>query len=466
MLTTVGFFNCLFGQNQTDTYSPILPETELPFTVSIEQADFSLPNGTHSGAFAVYHDKWVFIAGRTNGLHGFADNNDNFPPQLQNTTVYVVDYKNKVTKSRSLYDPASGLTQTQIDLLSVTSPQYYQKDHKLYITGGYGVDTYTGLFSTKDVLTSVDVPGLIHWVTHQDCDKPLSCHIKQISNPLFQVTGGYMCQFRHHPTLLIFGQNFTGFYYDGSNGDYTQQIRRFHIIDKGDDLAVEILSSIPEIPDPNYRRRDLNVMEAVKHGHGKTELELIALSGVFTLDTGIWTVPVEISVKGKPYMADPSSPKVFKQGMNNYISSALSLYSRKHEDMYMTILGGLTYEYFQNGELMSDSEIPFTNEVTTIKRDCHGNYQQYLVQAEFPQIFSTQSNPGNQLLFGAAAYFIPSDHVELYENGVIKLDEIHKRTVVGYVVGGIQSTVPNTTTITDSAASPYIFKVIVTPQSN
>ena len=35
--------------------------------------------------------------------------------------------------------------------------------------------------------------------------------------------------------------------------------------------------------------------------------------------------------------------------------------------------------------------------------------------------------------------------------------------VVGYIVGGIQSTLPNTNVESDSAASPYIFTVTLVP---
>ena len=110
--------------NQTDELSPILPATGLPFRITIEQASFQLPVGIHSGVVGVYNGLWVFIAGRTNGLHGFSA--DPFPPDAQNTTIYVVDPNTGLASSRSLTDPSSGLTQQQIDTLSVTSPQSYQ----------------------------------------------------------------------------------------------------------------------------------------------------------------------------------------------------------------------------------------------------------------------------------------------------------------------------------------------------
>src|ERR1700722_2401775 len=185
-------FSKMVMANQTSTLSPILPPDSLPFTITIEQATFSLPNGIHSGASAIYKGKWLFLAGRTNGLHGFANDTHNFPPQKQNTVVYVVDLQKQTTFSRALDDPTSGLSQEQIDQLSVTSPQSFQNGKTLYVSGGYGVDTATGLFNTKTTLTAIDIPGLIKWVINPSKGISAVRHIRQTSHPLLQVTGGYM----------------------------------------------------------------------------------------------------------------------------------------------------------------------------------------------------------------------------------------------------------------------------------
>src|SRR5580700_8486850 len=82
----------LFGDdNQTATVSPISSQKHVPFDVQIQLADFSLPNGVQSYAWGTYEGKWLLITGRTNGLHSFENNDDNFPPQMQNKAVFVVD---------------------------------------------------------------------------------------------------------------------------------------------------------------------------------------------------------------------------------------------------------------------------------------------------------------------------------------------------------------------------------------
>lgn len=442
--------------NQTETTTPILPQNTLPFTISIEQASFSLPTGLHSGALAIYKDKWLFIAGRTNGLHGFNSDNNNFPPSQQNSIVYVVDPEKHKVYSRSLADPSSGLTQEQIDQLSVTSPQFFQKGKKLYISGGYGIDTATGLFNTKPVLTAIDIPKLINWVIHPSSENSAAKSIQQTSDPLLQVTGGYMAAAnRGLSTLLIFGQNFTGFYTPDSDGDYTQQVRRFKIIDKKKNLHIEPLSM--QNPDPNFRRRDLNVVPVILNN----QPAFAALSGVFTLDGGAWTVPVTIQSDGTAQMADPSNPNTFKQGMNNYISATVGLFSCKTRNMYILSFGGISYGFFDGGSFHVDPDLPFINEVTTIKIDKRGHFSQYLMNDQFPTILSTGSHPGNPLLFGASAMFIPSKHVSTYKNGVVNLDKIKDSILLGYIVGGIMSTLPETQTISDSTASPYIFRVML-----
>src|SRR5579862_2781290 len=92
--------------NQTNTLSTVYPSNQLPFQVVIQQANFTLPVGIHSGVFGTYQGLWVFIAGRINGLHGFNPSN-NFPADSQNTSIYVVNPNTGQVMSRSLYDSSS-----------------------------------------------------------------------------------------------------------------------------------------------------------------------------------------------------------------------------------------------------------------------------------------------------------------------------------------------------------------------
>lgn len=455
-------FSTLTAANQTETVSPIASNDPIPFDISIELADFTLPNGLHSYAQAIYNGKWLILAGRTNGLHGFNDDTNNFPPSAQNLLVYVIDPLHGTVSTKSLLDPSAHLSAKVVDALSATSTQSFQSGNTLYVVGGYGIDSESGDFSTKSTLTAIDIPGLIHWVVKPGNNETAKKHIRQISHPLLQVTGGYLTRVdAHSPFLLIFGQNFIGYYFDGGNGDYTNQVRRFRIIDDGSKLAVAFLKS--EEPKPFYRRRDLNICPIIQRHHGHLESSYIALSGVFTLSGGAWTVPVFIAADGKSSMPNPDDPATFKQGMNNYFSATVELYSKNDDLMYIILPGGITYLTSPTGP--ADSELPFTNLVTTLKIDHQRNIQQCLMDGTYPTIPSTFSNPGNPLLFGAGASFFPADHMPLFSNGVFSLDELQNGpTVIGYIVGGIASTLPNTTTQADSGASPYVFRVILSPK--
>lgn len=450
------------ADNQTADLSPIYPASGLPFRITIEQANFELPEGLHSGMVGVYQGLWVFIGGRINGMHGFNNDDFNFPIDAQNTSIFVVDPSTGTTISRSLNDPSSGLSQQQIDTLSVTSPQGYQESHTLYMTGGYGIDTSTGTFTTKPVLTAFNLPGIVQWVMHPE-NKALSvrANMNQLYDPTFQIAGGEMLKLGN-VTQLVFGQNFTGPYTDGSNGIYSEQVRRFRI-QSTKPLSVQFLPAKPAIPNPNFRRRDLNVVPVIFNN--QNEQGLIAYSGVFTPgnDPGVWTVPVTIRESGDPQMADPNSSTTFKQGMNQYVSAIAGLYSKKYESMYNIVFGGMSYEYYSNGVLQTSSEIPFLNQVTTIKMDKNGHFTQYLMDSEYPVIISTQVNPGNVLYFGAGANFMVHPKIKHYANTVMNLDSIRVPTVIGYIVGGIQSTLQNTNTMVDSSASAYVFKVTLIP---
>jgi hypothetical protein len=48
----------------------------MPFSIQIEQAGFSLPSGLQSYVLGMDSGKWLLMAGRINGLHGFNPNGD------------------------------------------------------------------------------------------------------------------------------------------------------------------------------------------------------------------------------------------------------------------------------------------------------------------------------------------------------------------------------------------------------
>lgn len=468
---------CLYGQNQTSYVTLPLREDSLPFRLSIQQASFSLPVGLQAFAAGRYKQEWLLLSGRTFGLHGFAG--DTFPVSSQNTVAYVVNLSTGSIVSRSLTDHASKLSQEQIDQLSVTNALFFQGDgaNTLYMVGGYGFNTATQKYETKSVLTAIDIPEFIKWVKRKPKSKSAAKCLRQVSHPLLQVTGGVLHQANpHQPYLLGFGQNFIGRYVDTtSNGIYTYQIRPFQVIDTGKKLSVQPYLQPARIS--TYRRRDLNIVPVIKKKGPSMDQSYVALGGVFTpgINFGAWTIPIEIASDGSSAMLDPSNPNTFAQGMNNYECPHVGLYSEKTNDMFTLLFGGISGFYSVNGGFYSpggsfieDPELGFTNDVTTIRIDSSGNYQQYFMSATFPTITpSFGTVPGPELLFGSSAVFLPSNGLPRYPNGVIALDKLGSSPILlGYIVGGIQSSMAETDSETgnvDTHASNYVFTVTLNP---
>ncbi len=514
VLLVFASFSC-FGEcppctNQTANLTIPLPEDSLPYRVTIQQADFMLPAGLHSFAYAVYEGEWLLIAGRTNGLHDVGNTNPNvnpFPPSEQNRIVFVVNPKTKATYYRSLYDPSAHLSQAQIDLLSVTNALFYyaKKKNTLYVVGGYGLDTASNTMGTKPTLTAIDVPNLIKWVKNPGKSKSAAECVRTLFHPIFQLTGGVMLQSNEHqPFLLAFGQNFSGNYVTTSEGSYSQQIRPVQIIDDGRNLFAQLYPQ--QKPLPNYRRRDLNVIPIVKKNGKSLTLSFSALSGVFTPGDinnapGAWTIPIEINPNGSSQMLDPNNPNTLAQAMNNYSCPTMGLYSIKKNKMYTLLFGGLSASMFSDGSNCNMDpnpqcncctawipasgniftpccNLPFTNDVTTLEIDNHGVYRQYLMSGTYPIInssppvcpgFPPMTCSGDPLqtiyFFGANAVFIPTDGLPTFSNEVIALDKLGKKPIfVGYIVGGIASTILDTKCTTDSQSSFYVFKVTISPQ--
>ncbi len=319
------------------------------------------------------------------------------------------------------------------------------------------VGGYTGS-ATVTSLSAISMPGIVDWVVNGG---QASNSIRQLHDAAFQVTGGatYAMNGRMQ---LVFGQNFTGGYTPGKDGAYTQQVRSFTINDDGTSLSFSNLTSTPQVAD--FRRRDLNVYPTIRRQpNNSLEQGFTALSGVFTLTNGAWTVPVEIDSSGNPTMADPNSPTTFKQGMNNYHSAKIGLFSESTNQMHELLFGGISLEDYDRSTqtFIVDNNLPFINQITSLITDGNGNYTQHLL-GEFPTILDQN---GNRLRFGSDAEFFLAPGVPTYDNGVINMDALTQQQTIGYIFGGIFSNMPNTRGVTGafSGASSDIFEVVFTP---
>jgi hypothetical protein len=449
------------AQHQTPTTSPVNVNSNVGYTLSIRPVDFGIANlpTLHSYAVGSYDGKWVMVAGRTNGLHGFtASGQTNFPPASQNRDVWVIDPVSGQSWNRSLQSASSGLSSNDVAALTTTNNQFMQRGNSLYMIGGYGANATSG-FSTHNALSAINLPGIIDWVTTGSGSA--TNHIRMVRDEAFRVTGGAMHEIEGR-THLVFGQNYIGGYIPGQTGQYTQQIRSFDIVDDGTNLSFNNLTQ--STPLPEYRRRDLNVYPTLSRNlDGSLSQGLTALSGVFTPSNGAWTVPVEIDANGNPSMADPNAPATFKQGMNNYHSAKLGLFSESTGQMHQILFGGITLVDYDpiTQQFYQDDDMPWTNSITAVVRDQLGQYQQTLLGA-FPEMFDSE---GNLLRFGANAEFLALHGLGVYDNGVINLDAITGPTVLGHIYGGLFANAPHVRNVPGavSGASNIIWEVTLVP---
>ena len=63
----------------------------VPFTVEIEEVATTNAPALHSTAHAEHAGRWLFVTGRTDGLHGLTATPDPFPAQFANGAVVVYD---------------------------------------------------------------------------------------------------------------------------------------------------------------------------------------------------------------------------------------------------------------------------------------------------------------------------------------------------------------------------------------
>jgi hypothetical protein len=407
---------------------------QVPFEVNLTPVSIPDAPALQSAAVAQYHGKWLFIGGRTNGLHGFGTG-QNFPPEYQNRDIIVIDPKTGKVWSRPWSD--SKLPTSETDPLTSVAIESNQQGSHLYMIGGYGVDSATGVSTTFDTLTSINVPGMIRAVIHGG---NLGAQVQQIHNPVFQVTGGHLGELGKRD-YLVMGQSFVGDYFSPTSvQQYTDQIQSFQIVDSRNNLAIRDYQTSTDAD--NFHRRDFP-MSPVILPDGKPALEVFG--GLFTPSFSAFRQPITIAQNGQINIS--SYQIIFSQ----YESPRVPLYSAKSQTMQTVALGGISlYNYDPATQaITADPNMPFINTITDLVQPPDGDDQEYILPVQMPGLLGTE------------AQYMTSPSAPQYSNGVIKLDAINRPTTVGYMYGGIlaqQANFGNTT------ASADIYKVTITPR--
>lgn len=408
----------------------ILVGQSFNYSVVLEPITIDNLGGIQSYAHGQHDGQWLIVGGRLDGLHQrqpFAS----FDLAGHNDQLIVVDPVLQQRWVASL-ETLPAVIQEQ---LRSTNMEFYQEGDYLYVLGGYGYSNLENDHTTFGQITAIDVPGIMAAIkTNAD----LNPHIRQEAVADFAVTGGQLNKIED-TYYLVGGQKFIGRYNPhgpdhgpGFFQEYTNQIRRFQLVDDGEDLTITMLEPITDTV--NLHRRDYNLAAQVMPD-GSQGLTLF--SGVFQYVQDLpFLSSVNITEEG--YQVQDN----FEQYFNHYHCAHISLYSASANEMHTVFFGGMAQYYQEGGNLMQDDNVPFVNTIARVSRTADGTMTEYKLAEEMPA------------LLGSGAEFIALPGLPMYENGVLQMDQLTADTMeLGYIFGGISSSAPNIFWINDGTQS-------------
>jgi hypothetical protein len=476
--TIAGTFTSAFPSYFQTSVPPATPSTpvsanasNLPYTIQIDPVN--LPNlpAVQSAVTAQdnvvgspYQGYWLQFGGRTNGLHSFGTSN-NFPPQDENQSVYVVNPSTGQTWS--VVWSATNVPAGLLPALYSTNQQSFQSGDTLYTVGGYGAADLGGgqfaSYTTYDTLTALSVNGLIQAVINQGDVAGLS-QIQQIHDPHFKITGGEMAMLGNQAFLVV-GQDFEGEYNPASATGFTQtysdEIRSFQINYDGQvPGSLGIANYQAQNDQVNFRRRDYNLGDIIL-SNGQPALQIFG--GVFTPGPGTLSTaqagyrnPILISGVGQTQIGS------YQQAFSQYSAPHIGLFDASTGSMRTIFFGGISLDDvdFATGQVLSPflnfppalPGLPFVNNVTTLEQRPNGTMQEFEMPAQLPG------------LFGSEARFFAAPGLAQYGNGVLSLDPLLQQpTTLGYIYGGILSQAGLTSSSLQTMATNAVFKVTLVP---
>ena len=408
-----------------------------PFAIEVRPSAITVMPEVHSGAFAKWDGKWIYIGGRSNGLHGFLPPSS-FPFSNINDSVFVVDPQLNQRWSMSLASLPDSLREP---LLS-SNMESFQDSATLYMVGGYGWKTTQNNFITFNTLTAVDLPGLLAAVMN---NTPSQSLFRQMSDSVLTVCGGHLERLGN-TYQLVFGHYFNGFYSINSNGgfysqQYTCEVRRFKIIDDGVNLSLQDYSALRDTD--NFHRRDYNLVPQIllDESYGLT-----AFSGVFQYYANLpYTGTVDIA---ETY-ANPNT--YFVQQFANYHCAAMPLYNSVSRKMSTVFFGGMGM-FFKDTvtrQLICDTLVPFVNTISVVDRDGLGQVSETLLPASMPGYAGTN------------ALFVVNDSLSLLHDAILDFQHLDTLVRAGYIISGISSSDRNISSInsTMSYANGAVYEV-------
>lgn len=406
---------------------------EEPYYMDLEEVELSSFEGIHSGVGIKWKEYWLFIGGRTNGLHGFRPPLA-FPSRNVHDKIVLIDFANNQRWEQAMTDWPDALREP----LSSSNMQYAVKDDQLLICGGYGWQKSFDDFTTFPSLSLVNIPKLIEKLKAKENTESL---FTQITDKAFAVCGGNMA-FMGDTCVLAFGHEFVGHYSRHNNGffsqEYTNEVRRF-VLDKSNEPAIKWLSAIRDTA--NFHRRDYNLVAQMEG----EKLYYTAYSGVFQYGVNLpFYHPVELHTDQKVELPE------FQQKYSHYHSAVLPVYNKNGAEMHTYFFGGMAEYYVDSpsGNEVHDTLVPFVKTVSRVSKGVDG-YTEAVLANRMPAFM------------GSNMWFFPSSEVGFYNGKVLNADYIKGRTLVGYLVGGITSPYENINLVDPSisVANKRVFKI-------
>lgn len=412
-------------------------QTSFPYELELDTIVIPELGGLQSYAVGQSNGKWLVIGGRLDGLHR-RQPWATFDLDGHNNQLWVVDPIQKKKWTAKLTDLDSSLQEQ----LSSTNMEFFQKGNQLVLVGGYGYSARKDDHITFPYITLISVDEVINAVINNES---FSNHLQQVEDQQLALTGGKLCLL-DNIYYLVGGHRFDGKYNPMNNPTfeqtYSNSVQRFVIKETHQGLKIVHYPSFKN--DTLLHRRDFNVLPTI--AAQTNQEELMAFSGVFQYDINVpYLSTVHITDEGI------TEKETFAQYYNHYHCASTALNDSLNNNMHYFFFGGIAHYYDSLGVLVGDNDVPFTKNVTHVVRDKNGNLAEYLTTLKMPGYL------------GAASEFIPNPSIEVYPNGVIKMNSLSEdKILLGYIFGGINSSAANifwANTGVESKASQMIYPV-------
>jgi len=442
---------------------------DVPYSLDLQA--FTIPGlpGLHSFAIAGDAGTLVLLAGRTNGLHGFAPSREaaqfpSFPPESANDTVYVADLPHRKLLGKA---SVTNLPSPYVNQLQASNVEYFLSGGFLYIVGGYGLDPKNSAMVTLPFVTAIDFDALVTAVTAGGAlDATFAqAHMASFQHPALAITGGDLVA-QGSSVLLIYGHQYDGQYTQGGGPafqEYSNSVRVFTMTASksasGVALSVSFQGSVPQIvggmdPENPYHRRDLTTKPALDPSGNP---RIAAYGGVFKGGRMEGYVHPIYITPGSTFGISVAEDTAATQLLSQYDGAALQAWSKAKGAVYSTFFGGISQFYWDAscGCLKHDPDsvastgrdgLPFISSISTFRVTAAGSAQFLHQKAAFPPpgkapVCQGTNGAVTAQFLGAETKLVPAPG-GAWSNGVLQLDGLKKKTVVGYLVGGIAAWCP------------------------